>query len=141
MLLFPYNGMYTIDFNRSYVAHTYVVKTNKVRVNISHLPYWKKDFMEASLNSYSKYIKHDNKVFLDDYLFNKFPRAYVHNSFVINLIPVKSKAILWPAWYARFGGYNITKGDTIEIWEYDFNYVKGQMIPIDSVSIYKIIAE
>jgi c-di-AMP phosphodiesterase-like protein len=137
MIFFPYNSMYAIDFTKNNTASTYAMKLNGNRINITHQLYWKKDFLETTLSGYCKYLKHDRKVFMDDYINQKFKRVEVRNILLNRLTPEILSAMKWPQWYAAFAGYPARSKATVELMEYHFLFDKGQAILTDSISIYK----
>lgn len=139
MTFFPYNSMYTIDFTKNYTAITYAMKINGEMIKITHRPYWKKDFLETSLSSYSKYISHNRSVFLDDYIHQKFTKEQTRKFLLERLTPDNSASNQWPYWYAHFAGYPIPENALIEIWQYHFRFDNGRTILVDSLSIYNTI--
>jgi hypothetical protein len=139
MVLFPFNNMYTVDFTKNKTATTYAMKINGNMVKITHQPYWKKDFLETSLNVYSKYIRYHRKVFLDDYIPYKFHNEQTRKILLHGLTPDKTTAMSWPAWYVHFAGYNLPANSTIELTQYNFLLDKEQAVLKDSISIFKEI--
>ncbi len=139
MIFFPYNSMYAIDFTKNNNASTYAMKLNGNKINITHHLYWKKDFLETTLFGYYKYLKHDRKVFMDDYILQKFKSEDVRSILLKRLTPDKTSAMNWPQWYAEFAGYAIPSKATIELMEYRFIFDKEQAFITDSISIYKTI--
>lgn len=139
MIFFPYNSMYAIDFKKNNTASTYSMKLNGKRINISHQLYWKKDFLETSLFGYSKYLRHDRKVFMDDYINQKFNREVLRNIMLNKLTPGKISSENWIQWYVGFAGYTIPPKADIELMEYHFILDKGELLITDSVSVYKTI--
>ena len=139
MVFFPYNNMYSVDFTGNNTATTYSMKVNGGIIKITHQPYWKKDFLETSLNGYCKYMLHNKKVFLDDYLNSKFSYEPTRNILLRNLTPSKTTVAYWPRWYIAFAGYPITSNATMELWQYNFKYEGEEALITDSISIYKTI--
>lgn len=135
MVFFPYNSMYTIDFTKQHTAVTYSLKLNGERLNISHQPYWKKDFLETAMYGYCRYIK-DGHVFLENYIRQKF-NGNLQFYLLRNLIPDKNKILYWPKWYVAFAGYDAAAGSSIELVEYHFKFDTHGASLIDSFSIYK----
>lgn len=129
--------MYTIDFNNKNTARTYGVRINGELIKFTHRPYWKKDFLETSLNGYSNYLNHGEKVFLEDYLSAKFPIGTIRTAMLMNLTPVKNTLYLWPLWFAQFAGYKVTPGAIVEIFQYNFSFDRTVANLVDSSSIYK----
>lgn len=136
MIFFPYNSMYAIDFTKNNTASTYAMKINGSRINITDHLYWKKDFLETTLYGYCKYIRHGQKVFMDDYINQKFNREEVKNILLKRLTPGNISAMNWTQWYAGFAGYKIPQKATIELMEYQFIFDKGKALITDSISIY-----
>jgi len=139
MVFFPYNSMYAIDFNKTNAATTYALKINNRPVRITRNLYWKKDFLETSLNGYCRYLKHDRNVFLDDYLHYRFADEKLRQNLLDHLTPAKAVARDWPAWYARAAGYDMPPAATIEFMQYDFVMQNEQALLKDSSSIYKTV--
>ena len=139
MVFFPYNSMYAINFKKNNTASVFAMKLNENKINITQHLYWKKDFLETSLFGYSKYIRHDRKVFMDDYIYQKFKREGIRNILLKRLTPEIKSAMDWPQWYAGFAGYTIPANATLELMEYQFTFDNGKAIITDSVSIYKSI--
>ena len=139
MIFFPYNSMYTIDFTKTNTTSTYAVKINNNPVKITNHLYWKKDFLETSLNAYCRYIKQDHKVFLDDYIAYKFKNKTVSDFLLNRLVPDKSTTLQWSAWYAHSAGYEVPPGAAIEFMQYDFLLENNNALLKDSLSIHKTI--
>ncbi len=129
--------MFTIDFNKSYLASTYAVKINGKPVKITRQLYWKKDFLEASLMNYSKYLQNNNTVYMERYLRYKIHNKKTLDFLLGRLCPDKTAMKSWLYWYAGFAGYSVVPGATIELLQYNFNYHSDTAVLKDSVSIYK----
>ena len=139
MILFPYNSMYAIDFNKTTHSRTYAMKINNEKVNITNNLYWKKDLLETSLNGYCRYLQNGRNVFLNEYLNYRFSNERLRNSLLNRLIPDKQAAMQWPNWFANEAGYTIPSNATIEFIEYNFMLEKTNAVLKDSISIYKTI--
>lgn len=139
MIFFPYNNMYAIDFSGTSTSSTYAMKINGNQVTITHNLYWKKDLLETSLNGYCRYLQHNRKVFLDDYLSYKFSNEQLRNLLTSHLTPDDSTAVNWPYWFAKTAGYTLPAGSEIEFLQYHFNLRDHKAVLLDSVSIYKTI--
>ncbi len=139
MVFFPYNSMYSIDFNKASKTSTYAAKINGRLVRITPNLYWKKDFLETSLNGYCRYIQHDNKTFLEDYIHYKFSDVGMRNFLLNQLTPGKAAASNWPAWYVDFAGYKPPPNATLELMRYEFSFDQQQPKLTDSISLYKTI--
>ncbi len=137
MMFYPYNSMFSIDFNKNYTASTYAAKLNEERVKITNQLYWKKDFLEATITNYAKYIQHNRAVFLDDYLNYKITNNSTRSFFSERLIPERNVAMKWPYWYCNFAGYTAPKNSNIELIQYTFLFSEGKAVITDSTSIYK----
>ena len=136
MMFFPYNNMYAIDFYHSSVATTYGMKINGQLVAFTKNLYWKKDLLETSLNAFCRYLEHDNKVFMDDYIASKFKGS--KQAFLLRqLTPSRESANNWPYWFANAAGYDLKPGDGIEFVEYRFNMADGRALCTDSSVIFK----
>ena len=105
MIFFPYNNMYAIDFNKANTASTYALKINAIPVTITKNLYWKKDFLETSLNAYCTYIKHGNKLFLDEYIKYRFQNERLQTFLINKLTPDKIDTAKWLYWYADAAGH------------------------------------
>ncbi len=130
--------MYAIDFTKSKTATAYAVKLNSSIVKTTGRAYWKKDLLETSLNGYCKYIINNHKVFLDDYLNQKFSPGQIKEFLLKRLTADKDLAGLWPIWYCRSAGYPIVENDEIELLQYHFMMNDQQAIITDSLSIFKM---
>lgn len=139
MIFFPYNNMYAIDFSGNSTTGTYALKINGNPVKITGNLYWKKDMLETSLNGYCRYLKHNRKVFLHDYIPTKFNDEQLQHLLLEKLTPDESKAGRWPYWFAGTAGYPLNPGTEIEFMEYRFNLAGGKAVLLDSTSIHKTI--
>ena len=139
MVFFPYNSMYAIDFTKNNTASTYAMKLNGSRINITHHLYWKKDFLETTLLGYCKYIRHGQKIFMDDYIEQKFKNESIRNKLFNCLTPDKVAVMNWPRWYGWFAGYTVPPKATVELMEYQFRFENDRASLTDSISIYKTI--
>ncbi len=137
MIFFPYNNMYAIDFSANAGSSTYAIKINGNPVKITGNLYWKKDMLETSLNGYCRYLKHNRKVFLHDYIPYKFKNEQLQHRLIDKLTPGEKQAYQWPKWFANAAGYMLKPGDEIEFMEYRFNLADGQAAMLDSAAIYK----
>lgn len=132
MVLFPYNSMYAVDLNTKYVASTYAFKLNRNLVKITQNPYWKKDFLEASLLSFAKYKQNNDEVYMQQYLQAVIPNKETREVLSNRLSPSKSDVAHWPAWYIRFAGYSVNDPDSIQLLKYDFIIKDNKFILKDS---------
>ena len=136
MIFFPYNNMFA-DKTAEIRPAAYAVKANGKLIKITTQPYWKKDFLEASLASYCKYKKRGNALFLDDYLSSHTHNIYNSGFFLKRLTPEKKDADRWPLWFIHFAGYKTKPGVAVELIEYNFIYKSDDAFLNDSATIYK----
>lgn len=139
MAFFPYNNMYAIDFTNTMASSTYAMKLNGELIKITDNRYWKKDLLETSLYAYARYMLHNRKVFMDDYINYRFHNEQVRDILLKGLTPDTEAAVNWPRWYIRFSGYKIPANASLELMQYNFNYDTGRAVLKDSVSIYNTI--
>lgn len=132
MVLFPYNSMYAVDFTKQYAASTYAFKLNGKLVNITQNPYWKKDFLEASLLSFAKYKQNNDEVYMQQYLQTVVPNKEKREFLSSKLSPSKFAVASWPAWFIRFAGYSVNDSDSIQLLQYDFTFQGNNVILKDS---------
>ena len=123
--------MFSIDFSKDYTATVTGMKVDGELRHISNNAYWKKDFLEASLSSYAKYLKHGNVVYLEDYLKLKKVPGFVLN----NLVTSKEEAANLPAWLSEFSGQKAVA--KIEVFQYYLRFANGNVKVMDSLLLYK----
>lgn len=139
MVFFPYNSMYTIDFSGTTGSTTYGMKINGTLVKITGQPYWKKDFLETSMNGFCRFVKNGNKVFMEDYINHKFSGGQTKRYLLNTLVPPRSATGEWPSWYGQFAGYEVPRNAVIEILEYQFALKDDKLTLKDSTVIYKSV--
>ncbi len=139
MVFFPYNSMFTFDFTKTKTSVTYSVKLNGEIIQITHQPYWKKNFLETSLYGYCKYISSGRTVFLDGYIKQKFRDEKIRDLLLNNLTPGKEASMDWPSWYCKFAGYSVPSKSNIELIQYNFSFENERAAITDSISLYKTI--
>ena len=132
MIFLPYNNMFTVDFTKTNNAFTYAVKINEQLIPITDNLYWKKDFLESSLNTYVEYIDNGHALYLENYLKSR----NANNNVFRNLLPQKELATQWPLWFARFAHYSYSMPAKVEILRYTYLFKDGKAILTDSVSTY-----
>ena len=132
MVLFPYNSMYAVDFTKQHTTSTYAFKLNGKLVKITQNPYWKKDFLEASLLSFAKYKLSNDKVYMQQYLQVVIPNKERREVVSGRLSPSKFAVAHWPAWFIRFAGYSVNDTDSIQLMQYDFAFEGNRVILKDS---------
>lgn len=138
-VIFPYNSMFAVEFKTSASPEVYAVKINNVPVKITNNLYWKKDFLEESLNNYGRYKKNGDMLYMDNYLRAKIPDSSGRAFMAERLIPTKDAMERWLPWYIRFAGYQVEKGATIELISYHLDFSSNNVTIKDSLSIYKTI--
>ena len=132
MIFFPYNNMFTVDFTKTNKAFTYAMKINGEMIHTTDNLYWKKDFLESSLNTYAGYIKNRQTVYMESYL--KLKKA--GNRAFKNLLPQKELAAQWPLWFINFAHYSYSIPAKVEIMQYNYVFKDGQAILTDSGNVY-----
>jgi hypothetical protein len=132
MIFFPYNGMFAIDFETTNKAFTYAINLNGKMVHITDKLYWKKDFLESSLNNYAGYIKNEQTLYLENYLKQK----NAGKGALRNLLPQKELASHWPLWFISFAGYSYSMPVKVEIVQYNYVFKDGKAVLTDSASVY-----
>jgi hypothetical protein len=134
MVFFPHNSMYAQPPGNMPAGSTYMMWVNGTPVKISARLYWKKDFLESSLATYTKYIIGGQKVYLDHYIGNATTakRAWLLNS----LTPSEHLAKEWPLWFARFAGYSFQGPASIDIFQYNYIFKNNKAILTDSARVY-----
>ncbi|MBS1929297.1 MAG: hypothetical protein JST95_11945 [Bacteroidetes bacterium] len=137
LLLFPYNAMYSVDFNHNNTGEVYACKQNGTIIPITGKWYWKKDFLETSLRGFVHYVEDTNRVFLNHYILYRFSNPIVQQYLVDKLTPGKIKPEKWVTWYTCFAGRKIEPGDSLEIIRYSFDFDRNGFQLIDSVTIWK----
>ncbi len=137
---FPYNSMFTIDFNKNHRTVVYAVKIDGTPVKITHQPYWKKDFLEESLINYCKYKKNNDTGFVENYLYSKISNKRDRAFLLERLTPGKAGPNQWLPWYIKFAGYPVHAKSMIELVQYEIIYESNVAILKDSASVYKTSA-
>jgi len=128
--------MFSIDFSKSHTSTTYGMKMNGELIQITRNAYWKKDFLEASLATYAKYLKHGEVIYLEDYLNFKNSPGWLMNK----LVPQKIKTRTWPGWFCNYAGYRNLGGARIEVYQYNYKFSNGRVELIDSLLLYRTLS-
>jgi hypothetical protein len=137
MALFPYNDMFSVN-KKADTVFAYGLKANGELVKITSFPYWKKDFLETSLNTYVKYVEHDRRVFMDYYIKSKQFSSTVENLLHDRLTPGKLAANAWPAWYSAYAGHTNYPPVEYGIERYSLVLRNGQVKVLDSSFVHLI---
>ena len=134
MVLFPHNSMFAYSAaDSAHIAKTYALKLNSEKITTTDFSYWKKDFIESSLNSFARYTTHDNKVYLQEYFSsNSWVPAHLQKM----TLPREDAAIKWLPWLATYAGYKPGKDSKIELYQYKFVFKNGQAVLTDSLLLF-----
>ena len=134
MAIFPHNSMFAGNNpGGKGNAATYAFKVNDTLVNISSYPYWKKDFLESSIATYSTYIQNGNRVSLEDY-FNS--GKSLPAGFTSRLLPSPDEARKWLVWLASFTGRQPGSHAGFSLYRFHFDFSSGAAVLKDSILLY-----
>ncbi|MFC4261443.1 hypothetical protein ACFOWM_01010 [Ferruginibacter yonginensis] len=141
MLLFPYNNMFTQQLNQNYVVTTYMMKVNQKPILISNDWYSKKDFSEAALTSFSKWIRNNKQDYMYQFVQQKTNDSATTATYKNKLFVDAQAAETWPQWFAVYHHFKLQKNDTILIWQYNLRMDVSPVAIMDTAIIYKKIVQ
>ena len=137
MLVFPINNMFSTSNVKDFRTFTYAVKLNGNIIKITDDPILKKDFSENSLQIFSRWLQADGKDLMTDFLDRKISDSARKRNYLNRLTPPKATIITWPAWFASFHHLKLTSGDSIEVWQYNFDFKESDFVMTDSLLVIK----
>ena len=113
--MFPYNAMFAGAPLQKKQAELYVVKVNGRIVPITQHFYWKKDILEQSVFHYANYQIKGKKVYVDEFIQQKYWPASVKENLKKTLTPGNIGFDQWAEWYLSKAGNRIQVGDMISL--------------------------
>lgn len=135
MTFFAYNSMFVSKLPARQTS-AYALKVNDRIVPISGKLWWRKDFLESSLNGFSAFLQNERSTYLRQFLTTRIKNPVSKQFFLSRLTPQDADAADFISHYAAVAGIRLQPADKIEIVEYTLQFSSNAVERTDSGTIY-----
>jgi len=111
MFAFPHNDMFSGSKPNTDSVKFYYIQLNGKSIQITDLPYWRKDLVEQAAFQYACYYDRHQQVYLDEYLKQKKIPTDIAGHLTPGEISFKS----WATWYLSHTNTKYNTGDIVQL--------------------------